>query len=72
MISVFRASGIGSFGFMSKNLMVLVPLKKILTLYFTRVYLYCSLRPLMYGMTTLVPSMNFTVDGFGSLFGFAL
>ena len=44
--------------------MVLVPLKKILTLYFARVCLYCSLRPLMYGMTTLALSINFTVDGF--------
>ena len=51
--------------------MVLVPLKKTLTLYFARVCLYCSLRPLMYGMTTLAPSINFTVDGFGFLFGFA-
>ena len=47
--------------------MVLVPLKKTLTLYFARVCLYCSLRPLMYGMTTLAPSTNFTVDGFGFL-----
>ena len=45
--------------------MVLVPLKKTLTLYFARVCLYCSLRPLMYGMTTLATSINFTVDGFG-------
>ena len=45
--------------------MVLVPLKKTLTLYFARVCLYCSLRPLMHGMTTLAPSINFTVDGFG-------
>ena len=52
--------------------MVLVPLKKILTLYFARVCLYCSLRPLMYGMTTLVPSINFPVDGFGFLLGFSL
>ena len=44
--------------------MVLVPLKKTLILYFARLCLYCSLRPLMYGMTTLAPSMNFTVDGF--------
>ena len=56
--------------------MVLVPLKKTLTLYFARVCLYCSLRPLMYGMTTLAPSINFTVEGFGfllvCLLGFAL
>ena len=52
--------------------MVLVPLKKTLTLYFARVCLYCSLRPLMYGMTTLAPSINFPVDGFGFLLGFAL
>ena len=50
--------------------MVLVPLKKILTLYFPRVCLYCSLRPLMHGMTTLAPSINFPVDGFGFLFVF--
>ena len=43
--------------------MVPVHLKKTLTLYFARVCLYCSLRPLMYGMTTLAPSINFTVDG---------
>ena len=45
--------------------MVLVPLKKILTPYFARVRLYCSQRPLMYGMTTLAPSINFPLDGFG-------
>ena len=50
--------------------MVVVPLKKTLTLYFAKVCLYSSLRPLMYGMTTLVPSMNFTVDWFGFLLGF--
>ena len=50
--------------------MVLVPLKKTLTLYFARVCLYCSLRPLKYGMTTLAPCMNFTVDGFGFLLAF--
>ena len=43
--------------------MVLVPLKITLTLYFARVCLYCSLRPLMYGMTTLAPSINFPVGG---------
>ena len=43
--------------------MVLVPLKKNLTLYFAWRCLYCSLRPLMYGMTTLALSINFTVDG---------
>ena len=62
-MSVFLASGIGSFGCMSKDLMVLLPLKKTLTLYFARVCLFCSLRPLMYGMTTLAPSINFSVDG---------
>ena len=55
---------------MNKDLMVLVPLKKTLTLYLARMHLYCSLRPSMYGMTTLVPSMNFPVDGFGFLFVF--
>ena len=53
IISVFCASGIGSYGCMSKDLVVLVPLMKTLTLYFAKVCLYCSLRPLMYGMTTL-------------------
>ena len=38
--------------------------------YFARVCLYCSLRPLMYGMTTLAPSINFSVDGFGFLLVF--
>ena len=56
--------------------MVLVPLKKPLTFYFARVHLYCSLRPLMHGITTLVPSIYFPVDGFGFLvvfcWGFAL
>ena len=52
--------------------MVLVPLKKTATLYFARVCLYCSLRPLMYGMTTLAPSINFPVGGFGFLLGFVL
>ena len=70
IISVFCASGIGSFGCMSKDLMVLVPLKKTLTLYFAKVCLYCSLRPLMYGMTSPAPSVNFTVDGFGFLLVF--
>ena len=54
--------------------MVLVPLKKTLTLYFAWVCLYCSLRPLMYGTTTLSP-INFPADGFGFLLvsvGFAL
>ena len=50
--------------------MVLVPLKKTLTLYFPRVCLYCSLRPLIYGMTTLAPSINCPVDGFGFLLAF--
>ena len=57
---------------MNKDLMVLVPLKKTITLYFVRVCLYCSLRPLMYGMKTLAPSINFTVDGFGFFVGFLL
>ena len=52
--------------------MVLVPLKKSLTLYVARVCLYCSLRPLMYDMTTIVPSRSFPVDEFGFLFGFGL
>ena len=41
--------------------------RKLLTLCFARVCLYCSLRPLMYGMTTLAPSVNFPVDGVGFL-----
>ena len=41
------------------------------TLYFARVHLYCSMTPLMYGMTTLVPSINTTVDEFGFLLGLA-
>ena len=44
--------------------MVLVPLKKTLTLYFARVCLYCSVKPLMYGIRNLAPSINFSVDGF--------
>ena len=52
--------------------MLLVPVKNTLTLYFAKVCLYCSLRPLMYGMTTLAPSINFLVDEFGFLLGFAL
>ena len=47
--------------------MVLVPLKKTLPLYFARMCLYCLLRPSMYDMTTLVPSINFPVDGLGIL-----
>ena len=50
---------------MSKDWVVLVPLEKTLTQYFIRVYLYCSLRPFICVMKTLVPSINFTVDGFG-------
>ena len=50
--------------------MVLVPLNRTLTLYFARVCLYCSLSSLMYGMTTLVPSINFPVNGFGFLLAF--
>ena len=38
--------------------MVLVPLKKTLTLYVERVCLYCSLRPLMYRITILAPSIT--------------
>ena len=68
----FWASGTGSFGCMIKNLMVLVPLKKTLILYFARACVYCSLRPLTYGTTTLAPSINFPVDGVGFLLGFAL
>ena len=55
--------------------MVLVSLKKTLTFYFARVCLYCSLRPLMYGMSTLDHSRNVLVNGFGFLvfcWGFAL
>ena len=48
-------------------MMVLVPLKETLTLYYARVCLYCLLRPLMYAMTTLAPSINFPLDGFGLL-----
>ena len=70
IMPVFWASGMGPFGCMSKYLIVLVPLKKILTLYFARAHLYCSLRPLMYGMTTHIPSMNIPVDGFGFLLVF--
>ena len=50
--------------------MVLVPLKKTLTLYFASVCLYCSLRPLMYGMTTLALSIHIPADGFGFLLVF--
>ena len=57
---------------MSKDFIVLLPLKKTLTLYFAGVCLYCSLKPLMYGMTVLAPSINFPVDGFGFLLEFAL
>ena len=42
--------------------MVLVSLKKTLILYLARVCVHCLLRPLMYGMTTLAPSVNFPVD----------
>ena len=34
--------------------------------------MYCSLRPLIYGMTTLAPVISFAEDGFGFLLGFAL
>ena len=50
---------------MNKDVLVLVPLKKTLILYFARVCLYCSLRPLMYGMATQASSINVPVDGFG-------
>ena len=50
--------------------MVLVPLKETLTLYFAKVCLYCSLRPLMYGMITLAPSIDVPVHEFGFLFVF--
>ena len=50
--------------------MVLLPLRKTLTLYFARVCLYCLLRPLMHGMATLAPSINFPVNGFGFLLVF--
>ena len=52
-------------------MMVLVPLKKPLTLYFARVCLNCLLSHLMYDMTTLAPSINFPVDGFGFLLVFS-
>ena len=61
----------GAFGCMSKDLMVIVSLKKNLTLYFARVCLYCSLRPLMYRMTTLAPFINFPVNEFGFLLIFS-
>ena len=44
--------------------MIQVPLKKTLTLYFAMICLSCSLRPLKYGMTTLAPSIDFSVNGF--------
>ena len=52
--------------------MELVSLRQTLTFNFARVYLYCSMGPLMYDMTTLVPSMIFSVNGFGFLLGFDL
>ena len=52
---------------MNKHMILLVSLQKTLTLYFARVCLYSSLRPLMYGMTTLAHSITFTVEGFGFL-----
>ena len=64
---VLQASGTGSFGFMSKDLMVLAASMICLTGYLPRVHLHCSLRPLMYGMTTLVPTMNSPVEWFGFL-----
>ena len=60
----------GSFGGISRDLMVLVYLKKTQTLYFDRVYLYCSLRSLMYGMTNSSSFYKFSVDGFGFLLAF--
>ena len=53
-------------------MVVLLSLKKTLTLYFARVCLYCSLQPLIYGMKILVPSINIPVDGFGFLLVFCL
>ena len=50
----------------------MVPLNNTLTLHFAKVCLYCSLRPLIYGMTTLAPSINFPADRFGFLLGYAL
>ena len=47
--------------------MVLVPLKKTLTLYYARVCLECLSRPLMYGMTTLAPSINFPAAPYNCL-----
>ena len=55
---------------MNEDLMVLVPLMKTLTLQFARVCPNWSLRPLMYGMTTLAPSVISPVDGFGFLLVF--
>ena len=56
--------------------MVLLPLKKTLTLYFARVCVDCSLGPLMYGMTTLAPSIKLSCGCVwlfvGFLLGFAL
>ena len=57
---------------MNKDLMVLVPLNKTLNFVFARVCLYCSLRPLMYGMTTLAPSIDIPVAGSGFLLVFCL
>ena len=57
---------------MSNDLIVLVPLKKTLTLYCTVVCLNCSLRPLMNGMTALAPSINFPVDEFVFLLVFTM
>ena len=50
-MSVLGASVIGSFGCTNKDLIMLVSLKRTLTLYFAKVCLYYSLRSLMYGMT---------------------
>ena len=47
-----------------------VPLKKTLTLYLAKMCLYCSLRPLMYGMITLAPSMNLSIGGLWFLLAF--
>ena len=55
---------------MIKDLIVLVPLKGTLALHFARVSLYCSLRPLMYGMTSLAPSINYSANGSGFLLVF--
>ena len=51
-------------------MMVLALLKKTPTSYFAKVHLYCLLRPLNYGVTTLVSSMNLYMDGLCFLYVF--